>query len=73
MFFKRAPPSRGQPSIHSVTSEDLDLSLNASQLGKSLREQVVLEEDQSTSDSDSSTESTASEESAEEAEGQEDN
>ena len=56
-----------------MTSEDLDLSLNASQLGKSLREQVVLEEDQSTSDSDSSTESTASEESAEEAEGQEDN
>ena len=73
MIFKRAPPSRGQLSIHSVTSEELDLSLNASQLGKSLREQVVLEEDQSTSDSDSSTESTASEESVEEAEGQEDN
>ena len=64
MVFSRhpLPPSRGL-SIHSVTSEDFDSSLNASQLRQSLRGEAVLEEDQSTSsDSDSSTESSSEEE-----------
>ena len=64
MVFSRhpLPPSRGL-SIHSVTSDDFDSSLNASQLRQSLRGEAVLEEDQSTSsDSDSSTESSSEEE-----------
>lgn len=64
MVFSRhpPPPSRGL-SIHSVTSDDFDSSLNASQLRQSLRREAVLEESQSTSsDSDSSTESSSEEE-----------
>ena len=71
MVFPRhpPPPSRGL-SIHSVTSDDFDSSLNASQLRQSLRGEAVLEEGQSSSsDSDSSTESSSEEESAPEAQG----
>ena len=63
VFSRQLPLSRGL-SIHSVTSEDFESSLNASQLRQSLRGEAVLEEGRSaTSDSDSSTESSSEEES----------